>query len=258
MINKPIVAGNWKMFKTPQEGFSFVEECVNLLLKIKEVNVIFSPPFTALFHIESILKHTPLALAAQNVHYADKGAFTGEISTDMLSACGVEYVIIGHSERRHVFNEPSDWINKKVLAVLQAGLKPILCIGETLEQRKSNETRQVLKEQLVTGLAGVSENEMANMVIAYEPVWAIGTGEIASVAQVIEAHGDTRNIVEDLYNHDIARNIAILYGGSVKPENSEELIKCPGVDGFLIGGAALKVDSFTNIVKIVQDNYPKE
>ncbi len=258
MINQPIVAGNWKMFKTPQEGFSFVNECINLLLKIKGVNVIFCPPFTALFHIESILKTTPFSLAAQNVHFADKGAFTGEISTAMLQACGVELVIIGHSERRHIFNESEKWINAKVLAALQAGLKPILCIGETLNQRQAGETDSILNRQLEAGLKGVSEADMEEVVIAYEPVWAIGTGVTANIKQVSEAHNTVREILKKLYSGKAASQMAILYGGSVKPDNSAELIKTPGVDGFLIGGASLNVDSFTTIVKIVQENYPKE
>jgi len=258
MSDKPIVAGNWKMNKTPQEGLSFVDECVNLLLKMKGVTVIFSPPFTALFLIESILKITPFHLAAQNVHFAEKGAFTGEISIDMLKACGVEYVIIGHSERRHVFNEPENWINKKVLATVQAGLKPIFCIGETLDQRQTGETGTILNNQLRAGLQGVSEAEMTDVIIAYEPVWAIGTGVTANTDQVADAHIIIRDILKSLYTADIASEMAILYGGSVIPDNSAELIGTTGVDGFLIGGAALNVDSFTTIIKIVQENYKKE
>ncbi len=243
---------------TPQEGYSFVEECSKLLLKIEGVNIIFSPPFTALFNIKSVLKNTSLALGAQNVHFEPKGAFTGEISVSMLAACGVDYVIIGHSERRHVFHEPEEWINAKVKAVLPTTMVPILCIGETLEQRQSGATEAILKGQLNAGLQDVSEAAMEKIVVAYEPVWAIGTGVVASVAQASEAHQVVRTVLGGLYNIKVAADTAILYGGSVKPDNAAELITAPGVDGFLIGGASLKVDTFTSIAKIVQENYTKE
>lgn len=258
MITKPIVAGNWKMHMTPQEGYSFVEECRKLLLNIEGVNIIFSPPFTALFNIKSLLNVPSLSLAAQNCHYEDKGAFTGEISISMLEACGVDYVIIGHSERRHVFNEPEEWINAKVKAVLNSKMLPILCIGETLEQRQAGDTEKVLRDQLVAGLADVSAEEMDRIVVAYEPVWAIGTGVTASVDQASEAHQVVRLVLSDLFTDAVARNTAILYGGSVKSDNAAELIQAPGVDGFLIGGASLKVDSFTSIAQLVQENYKEE
>ncbi|MFH1851811.1 MAG: triose-phosphate isomerase [Candidatus Neomarinimicrobiota bacterium] len=258
MITKPIVAGNWKMHLTPQEGYSFVEECMELLLKVKGVNIIFSPPFTGLFHIESLLRNSSMALAAQNVHFEAKGAFTGEISTGMLKACGAEYVIIGHSERRHVFHEPNDWINRKVQATLADGLKPILCIGETLQQREAGETTAILEEQLSLGLSNISIDAMDNIIIAYEPVWAIGTGVIASIEQVDEAHGAVREVLKRLYSVKVAEKTAVLYGGSVKADNAKQLIKTRGVDGFLIGGASLKVDSYATIAKIVAENYTKE
>jgi triosephosphate isomerase len=241
----PIVAGNWKMHKTPSEGASFVETTVNLLLDIKHVSVIFAPPFTGLFDMDV---NPPFYSAAQNCHWEGSGAFTGEISVSMIQDCGAEFVILGHSERRHVFGESNDWINRKVKAVLAGNLKPILCIGETLDQREAGQTDLVLKEQLEQGLGGVETLE--NMVIAYEPVWAIGTGVTANNDQVEEAHASVRNFLKELYpESDI---IHVLYGGSVNPGNAEELIQIPGVNGFLIGGASLDVGSFTSITRIVE------
>ena len=241
----PIVAGNWKMHKTPSEGASFVETTVNLLLDIKHVSVIFAPPFTGLFDMDV---NPPFYSAAQNCHWEGSGAFTGEISVSMIQDCDAEYVILGHSERRHVFGESNDWINRKVRAVLAGNLKPILCIGETLDQREAGQTDLVLKEQLEQGLGGVETLE--NMVIAYEPVWAIGTGVTANNDQVEEAHASVRNFLKELYPE--SGIIHVLYGGSVNPGNAEELIQIPGVNGFLIGGASLDVGSFTSITRIVE------
>ena len=251
MKNKGIVAGNWKMYKTPTEGQDFIEEFGNLMLDLDGVEVIFCPPFSALFNIDIVLKDTPYKLGAQNCHWEKEGAFTGEISVSMLLDCGVDYVILGHSERRHVFNEPEEWINKKVHTVLNNGLKPILCIGETLDQRNSNETKDVLFNQLKNGLKGI-EN-IGEVIIAYEPVWAIGTGETANTDQVSEAHKWVRGIIAELYDADIAVNTAILYGGSVKPNNADELFDIEDVDGFLIGGASLKVEPFKEIILTVNE-----
>lgn len=251
MKNKGIVAGNWKMFKTPNEGREFVNDFNNLMLEIDGVEVIFCPPFSALFGIDAVLKNTPYKLGAQNCHWENEGAFTGEISVAMLTDCGVEYVILGHSERRHIFNEPDEWINNKVKAVLIGGLKPILCIGETLEQRRSNETEEVLTIQLKNGLKGIDNIE--KVIVAYEPVWAIGTGETASTEQVDKAHNWVRNIIGNIYSKEVAENTAILYGGSVKPENASELFGIDDVNGFLIGGASLKIESFKEIILKVND-----
>ena len=245
MKKKSIIAGNWKMNKTPTEGGSFVDRTVNLLLDIKHVSVIFAPPFTGLFDMDV---KPPFYSAAQNCHWEDSGAFTGEISVSMIRDCGAEYVILGHSERRHVFGESDDWVNRKVKAVLTGGLKPILCIGETLEQRETGQTDPVLKSQLELGLKDVAELE--HCVIAYEPVWAIGTGMTADSEQVELAHKVLREILAELYPR--LSNIHVLYGGSVKPSNAGELIQVPGVDGFLIGGASLDVESFTSIIRTVE------
>ena len=246
MKKKPIIAGNWKMNKTPTEGGSFVDRTVNLLLDIKHVSVIFAPPFTGLFDMDV---KPPFYSAAQNCHWEDSGAFTGEISVSMIRDCGAEYVILGHSERRHVFGESDDWVNRKVKAVLDGGLKPILCIGETLGQREAGQTELVLESQLELGLKDVAELE--HCVIAYEPVWAIGTGVTADSEQVKLAHQAVRKILVELYPG--SDDIQVLYGGSVNPGNAEELISVPGVNGFLIGGASLDIDSFTSITQTVDN-----
>ena len=246
MKKKPIIAGNWKMNKTPTEGGSFVDRTVNLLLDIKHVSVIFAPPFTGLFDMDV---KPPFYSAAQNCHWEDSGAFTGEISVSMIRDCGAEYVILGHSERRHVFGESDDWVNRKVKAVLDGGLKPILCIGETLGQREAGQTDLVLESQLEQGLKDVAELE--HCVIAYEPVWAIGTGVTADSEQVKLAHQAVRKILVELYPG--SDDIQVLYGGSVNPGNAEELISVPGVNGFLIGGASLDIDSFTSITQTVDN-----
>tara|TARA_Y100000780_G_C13653110_1_gene405467 strand:+ start:557 stop:1270 length:714 start_codon:yes stop_codon:yes gene_type:complete len=237
------------MNKLPKEGSSFVEESVNLLLDVERVQVIFCPPFTGLLGMN--LEH-PFSLGSQNCHWEGQGSFTGEISTRMLKDCGVSYVIVGHSERRQIFFETNDWIKWKMGAVVDAGLTPIFCIGETLEQRKSGQTDQVLAQQLQDGFKMV--NSFKKMVIAYEPVWAIGTGISAKIDQVKDAHLQIKNILSKQFPKNILTDFPILYGGSVTPDNAEELISVPGVDGFLIGGASLNIDSFTSIVRIVDKN----
>ena len=244
-----IVVGNWKMNKLPKEGSSFVEESVNLLLDVERVQVIFCPPFTGLLGMN--LEH-PFSLGSQNCHWESQGAFTGEISIRMLKDCGVSYVILGHSERRQIFFETNDWIKWKMGAVVDAGLIPIFCVGETLEQRKSGQTDQVLTQQLQDGFEMV--NSFKEMIIAYEPVWAIGTGINAKVNQIKDAHLQIKNILSKQSPKNILANFPILYGGSVTSDNAEELISVPGVDGFLIGGASLNIDSFTSIVRIVDKN----
>ena len=241
MVRRPIVAGNWKMNKDPLDGFSFVDEVQNLLLDIKHVSIIFAPPFTGLFEMKV---KPPFYSAAQNCHWEANGAFTGEISVSMIKGCGAKYVIIGHSERRHIFGESNEWVNKKLKATLDKGLSPILCIGETIEQRKTDQTEQILREQLEKGFDSIDSFE--DCIIAYEPVWAIGTGMTADNEQVRSAHNVIRDI---LGNND---DIHILYGGSVNSGNVEDLIKVPGVDGFLIGGASLDLDSFTSIARTVE------
>ena len=241
----PIVAGNWKMHKTPTNGKSYVAETVDLLLNIEHISIIFAPPFTGLFDKDV---KPPFHKAAQNCHWEEQGAFTGEISVAMIKDCGAAYVILGHSERRHIFGETDSWINRKIHAVLDGGLQPIFCIGETLEQRKAEQTELVLRTQLEQGLAGVTS--LKGVVIAYEPVWAIGTGVTAQEDQVQAAHATVRQILSDRFDEN--DSVPVLYGGSVKPDNAEALIQVPGVNGFLIGGASLDAASFTSIANSVE------
>ena len=230
---RPIIAGNWKMHKTPTEGASFVETTVNLLLDIQHVSVIFAPPFTGLFDMDLT---PPFYSAAQNCHWEEKGAFTGEISVSMIQECGAEFVILGHSERRHVFGESDDWINRKVKAVLAGDLKPILCVGETLDQREAGQTELVLKSQLEQGLA--SMDSLKEIVIAYEPVWAIGTGEVATPEDAQEVCAAIREHVRSTLGDEAADGVRVLYGGSVKAANVAGIMAKDDVDGALVGGAA--------------------
>lgn len=243
------VAANWKMHKTGEEARSFVEKSSKLLLNMEKAQVIFCPPFTALFDMGIFLEGKPWFLGAQNMHWEASGACTGEISSDMLKACGVEFVILGHSERRHNFGESDAWINQKVLRAISTGLRPIFCVGETQEERQSGTMEDVLHNQISRGLAGV--NNPQGMLIAYEPVWAIGTGEHAKAEQIEEAHGIVKNYVCESLG-DVGKDIPVLYGGSVNPENAGELIKAKGVDGFLVGGASLEPESFSEIIKEVE------
>ena len=255
MIKKPIVAANWKMYKTPQEGVFFISELNNLLLDKEKPSIIFCPPFTSLFHMNEMISDLDISLGAQNVYFEKDGAFTGEISMDMLKSCGVQYVIVGHSERRHIFNESNKDTNKKLHTVLENDIVPILCVGEKLEDRESGNTRMILMEQLKDGLVGINKDMIDRMIIAYEPVWAIGTGVNALPSQVEESHAMIWKILLELYDNNIKNNIPILYGGSVKPDNSEELIRTNGVDGFLIGGASLNLDMFSKIIEIVHNKF---
>ena len=255
MIKKPIVAANWKMYKTPKEGFSFVCEISNLLLDKEKPTIIFCPSFTSLFHINKNLSDSGIELGSQNVYFEPEGAFTGETSVRMLKNCGVSYVIIGHSERRHIFNENNTSLNKKLHAVLDNGLIPIFCIGETLNDRNTGYTKTKLKEQLTKGLDGVKGLLMDRIVIAYEPVWAIGSGVNAKPKQVEDTHLQIKELLTELFATELVKQIPILYGGSVKPENAKKLIEVEGVDGFLIGGSSLKLESLYKIIEIVNNKY---
>jgi len=255
MIKKPIVAANWKMYKTPQEGVSFVSEICNLLLDKEKPTIIFCPSFTSLFHINENLSGSGIELGSQNVYFEPEGAFTGETSVRMLKDCGVRYVIIGHSERRHIFNENNTSLNKKLHAVLDNGLIPIFCIGETLNDRNTGYTKTKLKEQLTKGLDGIKGLLMDRIVIAYEPVWAIGSGINAKPKQVEDTHLQIKELLAELFAAEPVKQIPILYGGSVKPENAKKLIEVEGIDGFLIGGSSLKLEILYNIIEIVNNNY---
>ncbi|MBN2572369.1 MAG: triose-phosphate isomerase [Ignavibacteriales bacterium] len=248
-MRKKIIAGNWKMNKNLSESIALVEE-LNILLNKQSLNceVIVCPPFTSLLSLAEKIKKTDIKLGAQNMYFESDGAFTGEISADMILSVGCEYVILGHSERREIFKETDELINKKIKQALSKGLKPIFCVGEKLEQREANITEDIVRGQIEKGLEGISENDMKNIIIAYEPVWAIGTGKTATPAQAEEVHVFIRNLIGKLYSTAIAEDIVIQYGGSVKPDNAKELLSQKNIDGALVGGACLKADSFMGII----------
>lgn len=248
-MRKPIIAGNWKMNKLIAEGISLVKELKEKLESVKDREIVVCPPFTLLFSVAEILKGSNIILGAQNLFAAEFGAYTGEISPLMLKELGVVYCIIGHSERRRLFGEDNSLINQKSKIALKLGIKPIICIGETLEERERTMTFSVIKEQITGVLVGLSTSEIANIVIAYEPVWAIGTGKTATSEQAEEVHSFIRKEVFSLYGEEIADSLRIQYGGSVKPENIASLMKEKDIDGALVGGASLSASSFSKIVR---------
>ncbi len=249
-MRKYVIAGNWKMNNDLKESEKLIVELKNLLQNEKpNCDVIVCPPFTSLSEAAKLLKGTQIKLGAQNMHFEDSGAFTGEVSASMLISVGCEYVILGHSERRNIFGETDEMINKKIKKALSVGLKPIFCVGELLEERENGSTNEVVKRQILRGLKGISDDEMKKIIIAYEPVWAIGTGKTASPAQAQAVHEFIRDLIEIEYSLETANDVTIQYGGSVKPENAKELISQKDIDGALVGGACLKADSFLGIIK---------
>ncbi len=251
---KQVVAANWKMNKTYQEADAFATAFAKKILEIKNTGVILCPPYISLFNINEKLNNTIAEVGAQNMHFEDSGAFTSEISADMIKSVNADYVILGHSERRHIFGEDDDLIRKKIDQALSKGLKPIICIGEKIEERKAGNTIDVIKTQFTAACKGLSKSELENCLIAYEPVWAIGTGETATPEQASEVHTEVRKMIAELFDDATAEKITILYGGSVKPANAKELIESDNIDGFLVGGASLKVDSFSEIINTVEEN----
>lgn len=248
-MRSKIVAGNWKMYKDKSETIELISQLKEELSRAQvKTQVIICPPFTSIELAGELIKNTNIRLGAQNVHSEVEGAFTGEVSAKMLKSFGVEFVIIGHSERRTYFNETDDFINKKIKRAIEYGIKPIFCIGETLAERESGKTFDVVESQLRNGLRNISESELKEIVIAYEPIWAIGTGKTATPQQAEEVHSFLREKIGEMYNKSIAEEIRILYGGSVKPENARELFSQPDIDGGLVGGACLKADSFYQII----------
>ncbi|MEK6892425.1 MAG: triose-phosphate isomerase [Nanoarchaeota archaeon] len=250
---KKLIAANWKMNKTVAEAVSTADELKKLAGKEKNADVVICPPFTALYAVAKELKGSNIKLGAQNMYFEDAGAYTGDISPLMLKDIGCEYVILGHSERREFFKEDDSLINKKVLAALKHSLKPILCVGETWEQRESNRTKEVLEKQLKNGLGNVASPQMKNVTIAYEPVWAISRGnpnqKAATPQDAEEGHQFIRNVLETIFDQKIAADTRILYGGSMKPENAKELLSRKGIDGGLVGNASLNAKSFYDIIK---------
>jgi triosephosphate isomerase (TIM) len=247
-MRMPLIAGNWKMFKTVHEAVYFVKELRLVVKDIGDVEIVIAPPFTAVHAAAEAARNTNIGVAAQDLYWEGSGAFTGEVSGAMIKEAGAEYVIIGHSERRRLFGETDAIVNKKLLAAIASGLTPIVCVGETLEERERDETFSVLDRQIKEGLDRFTGNELSELVIAYEPVWAIGTGRNATAAQAGEAHTHIRQRLRQWFGADAADRCHVIYGGSVKPDNIRELIAEPDVDGALVGGASLEVKSFADIV----------
>ena len=244
-MRKPIIAGNWKMNKTAAEAVALIDELKPLVAKSKP-EVVVCVPYTDLWAVKDAIAGSKIHLGAENVAWAESGAFTGEISADMLLEIGVEYVIIGHSERRQYFGETNESVNKRTKTALAKGLKPIVCVGETLTEREKNKTKRVLKKQVLEGLDGITD--FTNVVIAYEPVWAIGTGKTATAEDANKTIGYIRSVIRKSFGADVAKSLRIQYGGSMKPANAKELMAMKNIDGGLIGGAALKAQDFAAIV----------
>lgn len=246
---KPLLAGNWKMYKTDAEAGATASDLAGRLAGVTGREVMIAPPFTALTTVRDALKGSGIGLGAQNLYWEAQGAFTGEISPAMLVAAGCGYVIIGHSERRQFFGETDETVNKKIRAAQKAGLVPVMCIGETEAQREEGKTFSVLDKQIRNGLQGFALQEIGGLVIAYEPIWAIGTGKTATRDQAQEAHAFIRSVVEKLFGKACAAAMRILYGGSVKPANIADLMAMEDIDGALVGGASLEAASFADIVR---------
>jgi triosephosphate isomerase len=243
-MRTPLIAGNWKMFKTVSEAVSFTNELHQLVGAVTDVEIVIAPPFTALHAVAAAARGTNIAVSAQDVYFEREGAYTGEISPGMIAEAGAAYAIVGHSERRRLFGETDAIVNRKAAAAIAGGLKAIVCVGETLEEREREETFAVLDRQIGDGLKGLTPG----FVVAYEPVWAIGTGRNATAAQAEEAHAHIRARLREGFGADVAERTRVLYGGSVKPDNIRELIAQPDVDGALVGGASLDARSFAAIV----------
>jgi triosephosphate isomerase len=247
-MRHPFIAGNWKMFKTVHEAVVYVKEFRSLVKDIEDVEIVVAPTFTAVHACAEAARNTRVGIAAQNLHWEREGAFTGEISGPMIKEAGAEYVIIGHSERRTLFGETDEMVNRKVRAAIAANLIPIVCIGETLAEREAGATMSVLDRQIKAGFDAITGEQVGALVIAYEPVWAIGTGRTATAIQAQEAHAHIRQRLRQWFGGTAADECHVIYGGSVKPDNTKELVGQPDVDGALVGGASLDIKSFFEIV----------
>lgn len=248
-MRTPLIAGNWKMNLNISDSVKLANDLKGLVADVSDREVLICPSFTTLNSVKDIVKGSNVVLGAQNVCQEEKGAFTAEISPSMLKEVGCSYVIVGHSERRHVFGESNDLVNLRLKNGLKNDLKVILCVGETLDQREANETNEIIVDQIQIGLKEVTAEDMDSIVIAYEPVWAIGTGKTASPEQAQEVHAMIRQLLTDIFDSEVSSKVRILYGGSVKPDNATELLNKEDIDGALVGGAALDADSFSRIVK---------
>lgn len=252
-MRKIVIAGNWKMHKSNSEAKELIEGLKDNTKKIVKTKIIVCPPYTALSLASELVKGSNLQVGAQNMYWEKEGAFTGEISTEMIISTGVSFVIIGHSERRQFFGETNETVNKKLKAALESGLKPIVCIGESLDERESGVTNDVVGKQVEKALAGIDSESMKKVILAYEPIWAIGTGKTATPQQAQDVHKLIRSILVKLFNNEVADKVVIQYGGSVKPDNASELLSQPDIDGALVGGACLKADSFSGIINAAEE-----
>ena len=249
-MRRKVIAGNWKMNNDLKETQNLISKLTSgISMDNLNCDVIVCPPFTSLFEAHTLLKDTKVKLGAQNMYFESYGAFTGEVSATMLRSVGCEYVILGHSERRSIFGETDELINNKIKKANASGLKPIFCIGELLEEREAGITEKIIEKQIKSGLKDISSEEMGNVIIAYEPVWAIGTGKTASPEQAEEVHKFIRSLINAKYGDSISENIIIQYGGSVNNKNARELLSQKDIDGALVGGASLKADSFVEIIQ---------
>lgn len=248
-MRRPIIAGNWKMNETIDQSLDLATKLKSQVAKVNDVDIVVCPPFTSLFAVGKTIRGTNISLGAQDIHWEEKGAYTGEISPGMLIDVGCRYVIIGHSERRQFFTETNQSVNRKVKATLKFGLTPIMCVGERLEERERGVTEGVVREHITRGLESLSREEVLKIVIAYEPVWAIGTGKTATPDQAQEVHSFIRKLLSELYDEVTASKVRIQYGGSVKPDNIFDLMREEDIDGALVGGASLDARSFAQIVK---------
>ena len=246
---RPLIAGNWKMYKTPKEAAETARDLDQRVASVTDVDIMIAPTYTALAAVSAVIYKGPVALGAQNLFWETEGAYTGEISAPMLKSVGCTYCIIGHSERRQYFGETDQSVNKKIKAALAAELKPVFCVGETEKEREADQTFSVLDKQVRKGLEGLISEDLDTLVIAYEPVWAIGTGKTATDDQAQEAHQFIRSLVQKSFSDGLSESIRILYGGSVKPANIAALMEMPDIDGALVGGASLEAESFSRIVK---------
>jgi triosephosphate isomerase len=245
----PLIAANWKMNKTVGESVQFAQQLVAEFAEFTEREIVIAPPFTALYPVAQVLQESPIRLSAQNVHWYEKGAYTGEISPGMLVDVGCEYVIIGHSERRTLFGEKDGDINRKISTAFTFDVTPIFCIGETLDERTAHKTFDIVNRQIKEGLNNIPSDDIKRIVIAYEPIWAIGTGKTATVEQAEEVHRYIRNLIVDSFGEDTGKNVRIIYGGSVNQDTIGGLMTQPNINGALVGGASLDIESFRNIIK---------
>lgn len=251
MSRRKFIAGNWKMNNTNEGAIKLVSDILEKVKNVKDKDIIVAPTFTTLGDVNKVIKSTNIKLSAQNMYFAPSGAFTGQISADMLKSVGCEYVILGHSECRTIFLETDELINKKVKVAIEAGLKPILCIGETLEEREKGITNDIVNNQTKKGYDGLSEEMAKNVILAYEPVWAIGTGKTATPQDADTVHKTIRQTLESMYSKNFAENTIIIYGGSMNENNADDLLNMPNIDGGLIGGAALVAEKFARIINYI-------